>query len=119
MYVQLVIGTRIHSFRLEQGHGHSNLYRAMYAVKPLYLFPTGSIPLTSANVVKLLQQAPDVEALYGVPLALKLLAETPEGLQVLKGLKLVMFGGSACPDELGDLLVNEGVRLVGHYGLSK
>jgi hypothetical protein len=91
----------------------------MYAAKPLYLFPTGTIPLTSANVIKLLKQAPDVEALYGVPLALKLLAETPEGLQVLKDLKLVMFGGSPCPDELGDLLVNEGVRLVGHYGLSE
>lgn len=60
-----------------------------------------------------------MEALYGVPLALKLLAETPEGLQVLKDLKLVTFGGSPCPDELGDLLVNEGVRLVGHYGLSE
>jgi hypothetical protein len=39
-------------------------------------------------------------------------AETMEGLQVLKSLKLVMFGGSACPDELRDLLVNEGVRVL-------
>lgn len=30
------------------------------------------------------------------------------GLQVLKCLKLVMFGGSPCPDELGDFLVSEG-----------
>ncbi|KAG1723799.1 putative aminoadipate reductase [Suillus lakei] len=111
--------TSLSTLPLYHGHGHSNLYRAMYAAKSLYLFPTGSIPLTSANVIKLLKQAPDVEALYGVPLALKLLAETPEGLQVLKGLKLVMFGGSACPDELGDFLVNEGVRLVGHYGLTE
>ena len=29
-----------------------------------------------------------------------------------------MFGGSPCPDELGDFLVSEGVPLVGHYGLS-
>ncbi|KAG2150554.1 L-aminoadipate-semialdehyde dehydrogenase [Suillus clintonianus] len=111
--------TSLTTLPLYHGHGHSNLYRAIYSAKPLYLFPTGSIPLTSANVIKLLKQAPDVEALYGVPLALKLLAETPEGLQVLKGLKLVMFGGSACPDELGDFLVNEGVRLVGHYGLTE
>ncbi|OAX43282.1 L-aminoadipate-semialdehyde dehydrogenase [Rhizopogon vinicolor AM-OR11-026] len=111
--------TSLTTLPLYHGHGHSNLYRAISAAKPLYLFPTGSIPLTSANVIKLLKQAPDVEALYGVPLALKLLAETPEGLQVLRGLKLVTFGGSACPDELGDLLVNEGVRLVGHYGLTE
>ncbi|KAH7888517.1 L-aminoadipate-semialdehyde dehydrogenase, partial [Phlebopus sp. FC_14] len=104
---------------LYHGHGHSNLLRAWYAAKPLYLFPTGSIPLTSANVIKLLAQAPDIQTLYGVPLALKLLSETPEGLEVLRGLKLVMFGGSPCPDELGDLLVSEGVRLVGHYGLTE
>ncbi|KAG1732264.1 putative aminoadipate reductase [Suillus paluster] len=111
--------TSLTTLPLYHGHGHSNLYRAIYAAKPLYLFPTGSIPLTSANVIKLLKQAPDVEALYGVPLALKLMAETPEGLRVLRDLKLVMFGGSACPDELGDFLVNEGVRLVGHYGLTE
>ena len=29
-----------------------------------------------------------------------------------------MFGGSPCPDELGDFLVSEGVPLVGHFGLS-
>ncbi|KAG6378293.1 hypothetical protein JVT61DRAFT_14008 [Boletus reticuloceps] len=63
---------------LLQGHGHSNLYRAWYAATPLYLFPTGSIPLTSANIIKLLSQAQDIQALYGVPFALKLLAETPE-----------------------------------------
>ncbi|KIJ67974.1 hypothetical protein HYDPIDRAFT_83419 [Hydnomerulius pinastri MD-312] len=111
--------TSLTTLPLYHGHGHSNLYRAWYAAKPLYLFPTGSIPLTSANVIKLLAQAPDVQALYGVPLALKLLAETPEGLEVLRSLKLVMFGGSPCPDELGDLLVSEGVRLVGHYGLTE
>ncbi|KAG0707371.1 L-aminoadipate-semialdehyde dehydrogenase, partial [Suillus ampliporus] len=111
--------TSLTTLPLYHGHGHSNLYRAIYSAKPLYLFPTGSIPLTSANVIKLLKQAPDVEALFGVPLALKLLAETLEGLQVLRGLKLVMFGGSACPDELGDFLVSEGVPLVGHYGLTE
>ncbi|KAG1723800.1 hypothetical protein EDB19DRAFT_1915911 [Suillus lakei] len=101
------------------GQGHLNFYRAMYAAKPLYLFPTGVISLTSANVMKLFKQAPDVEALFCVPLALKLMTETPEGLQILKSLKLVVFGGSACPEELGDFLVNEGVRLVGRYGLSE
>ncbi|KAG1862517.1 L-aminoadipate-semialdehyde dehydrogenase [Suillus subalutaceus] len=111
--------TTLTTLPLYHGHGHSNVYRAIYSAKPLYLFPTGSIPLTSANVIRLLKQAPDVESLSGVPLALKILAETTEGLQILKSLKLVMFGGSACPDKLGDFLVNEGVRLVGHYGLTE
>ena len=82
------------------------------------MFPTASIPLTSANIIKLLSQVPDIEAFHGVPFAFKLLAETPEGVQVLKRLKQVMFGGSPCPDELGDFLVSEGIPLVGHYGLS-
>ncbi|KAG2036041.1 L-aminoadipate-semialdehyde dehydrogenase [Suillus americanus] len=111
--------TTLTTLPLYHAHGHCNLHRAFYSAKPLYLFPTGSIPLTSANVIKLIKQAPDVELLSGVPLALKILAETTEGLQILKSLKLVMFGGSACPDKLGDFLVNEGVRLVGHYGLTE
>ncbi|KAG1862520.1 L-aminoadipate-semialdehyde dehydrogenase [Suillus subalutaceus] len=111
--------TTLTTLPLYHAHGHCILHRAIYSTKPLYLFPTGSIPLTSANVIRLLKQAPDVELLSGVPLALKLLAETTEGLQILKSLKLVLFGGSACPDKLGDFLVNEGVRLVGHYGLTE
>lgn len=53
---------------------------------------------------------------YGVPYALKLLAESSHGLAVLRNLKIVMYGGSACPDELGNLLVKNGVNLVSHYG---
>ena len=101
-----------------QDHGRSNLLRAWYAAKPLYLSPTGAIALTSANIIKLLSQAPDIQGFYGVPFPLKLLVETPEDLQVLKRLKLVMFGGSPCPDELGDFLVSEAVPLVAHYRLS-
>ena len=82
------------------------------------MFPTGSIPLTSANILKLISQATDIQAFNGVPFSLRLLAETREGLEVLKGLKVVTFSGSACPDELGDLLVSNGVPLVAHYGLS-
>ena len=56
------------------------------------------------------------EIFYGVPYALKLLAESDEGISVLSELKAVMFGGSACPDSLGDRLVNNGVNLISHYG---
>ena len=30
-----------------------------------------------------------------------------------------MFGGSACPDALGNLLTERGVRLVSHYGMTE
>ena len=51
-----------------------------------------------------------------MPYALKLLSESDEGIELLRQLKIVMYGGSACPDTLGDLLVSNGVNLVGHYG---
>jgi hypothetical protein len=56
------------------------------------------------------------EIFYGVPYALKLLSESGEGICLLRQLKVVMYGGSACPDDLGSKLVNDGVNLVGHYG---
>lgn len=49
----------------------------------------------------------------------KLLAESEEGIRILASMKLCLFGGSPCPDELGDKLVAAGVRLVGHYGLTE
>jgi hypothetical protein len=51
-----------------------------------------------------------------VPYALKLLGETSIGIQTLAKLKVVMFGGSACPDALGEKLVDAGVNLISHYG---
>lgn len=58
----------------------------------------------------------DFEIFYGVPYALKLLSETQDGLELLQKLKIVMFGGSSCPDALGDKLVENGVPVVSHYG---
>lgn len=61
-------------------------------------------------------QSHDFEIFYGVPYALKLLAESKEGIAALANLKAVMFGGSSCPDSLGNLLVENGVYLISHYG---
>ncbi|PNP49986.1 hypothetical protein THARTR1_09317 [Trichoderma harzianum] len=64
-------------------------------------------------------QANHFEIFYGVPYALKLLSETQKGISVLQELKVVMYGGSACPDDLGNLLVENGVNLIGHYGATE
>lgn len=37
-------------------------------------------------------------------------------LYSLAKLQVVMSGGSACPDSLGDRLVDAGVNLISHYG---
>ena len=51
-----------------------------------------------------------------MPYVLKLLAEKREGIEVLKKCKVVSTSGSRCPDELGDLLVNEGIYFGTAFG---
>ncbi|KAI5478357.1 hypothetical protein MNV49_005208 [Pseudohyphozyma bogoriensis] len=102
---------------LYHNHGHSCLYRAFHSNKPLWLFPASDLPLTTSNVLGILEQ-PEVhaQALYGVPYVYKLLGESPEGIKKLQAFELCLFGGSAMPSELGDQLVDAGIKLVGHYG---
>ena len=99
---------------LYHNHGIGNMFRAIYSQKPLHLY-NADLPLTHDHLVKVMQEE-SFEIFYGVPFALKLLSESEEGIRVLQNLKVVMYGGSACPDDLGDMLVERGVNLVGHYG---
>ncbi|EFQ33799.1 male sterility protein [Colletotrichum graminicola M1.001] len=102
---------------LYHNHGICNLYRAVYSGKPIHLY-NADLPLTQEHLSSIMRKH-NFEIFYGVPYALKLLAETEEGMDLLRQLKIVMYGGSACPDGLGDALVNNGVNLVGHYGATE
>ncbi|GAA5820969.1 hypothetical protein JCM11251_001899 [Rhodosporidiobolus azoricus] len=105
---------------LYHNHGHSCFWRALYSCKILWLFPASDLPLTAPNVMRILEQPQvQVDALFGVPYIYKMLEESPEGLARLKQFKLCLFGGSAMPTELGDRLVDAGVRLAGHYGATE
>lgn len=99
---------------LYHNHGICNLYRAIYSGKSIHLY-NADLPLTREHLTGIMRKH-NFEIFYGVPYALKLLAEADEGMALLRQLKIVMYGGSACPDDLGDTLVNNGVNLVGHYG---
>lgn len=99
---------------LFHNHGISNMFRAIHSARPIHLY-NAELPLTREHLTTILARY-GFEIFYGVPYALKLLAETDEGIRLLRDLKIVMYGGSACPDTLGDQLVREGVNLVGHYG---
>lgn len=83
-------------------------------MKEIYMY-NANLPLTSKNLLQTFQEN-DFEIFYSVPYALKLFGETDAGIKALAKLKIVMFGGSACPDALGDRLVENGVNLVSHYG---
>ncbi|KAF8511947.1 L-aminoadipate-semialdehyde dehydrogenase [Hysterangium stoloniferum] len=105
---------------LYHNHGHSNFYRAMHAGKPIFLFPTGLIPLTKDAIVSLLN-SPDcnAEAFHAVPYILNILAESEEGINILRRMKAVMSAGSALPDAIGDRLVDVGVNLVVQMGTTE
>ncbi|KAK6086972.1 male sterility protein [Seiridium cupressi] len=102
---------------LYHNHGICNLYRAIWSRKPIHLY-NADLPLTSDFLIRIMR-AHKFEIFYGVPYALKLMAEADEGLNLLAQLRTVMYGGSACPDDLGDLLVDHGVNLISHYGATE
>lgn len=99
---------------LYHNHGLSSFFRAVYSGKEISLF-NANLPLSGPNLIEAMH-AVNPESFFGVPYALKLLSETDSGVEMLKRCKLVLFGGSSCPDDLGDRLVAAGVYLVGHYG---
>lgn len=103
---------------LFHAHGISCLFRAVHSQKLIYMY-NASLPLTATALLATLKEHPEIEILYAVPYALKLLSESEEGLRAMAPLELVMFGGSSCPKPIGDTLVQNGVRLVSHYGTTE
>lgn len=103
---------------LFHAHGISCLFRAIHSQKLIYMY-NASLPLTATSLLATLKEHTDIQVLYAVPYALKLLSESDEGLKSMAPLELVMFGGSSCPKPIGDTLVQNGVRLVSHYGTTE
>lgn len=99
---------------LYHNHGLSVLFRGLVAGNKISMY-NANLPLSGSTLVESMR-ATQPESLHCVPYALKLMAETEGGIEELKKLKMVMFGGSSCPDELGDKLTEAGVYLVGQYG---
>ncbi|KAK5062716.1 hypothetical protein LTR84_004790 [Exophiala bonariae] len=94
--------------------GISNVLRGFTAIKKIYIY-SASLPLTSQNLLQVMRRH-KFEIFITVPYALKLLSETQEGIDALAAMKMVQFGGSACPDVLGNRLTEGGVKLISHYG---
>jgi acyl-CoA synthetase (AMP-forming)/AMP-acid ligase II len=99
---------------LYHAHGLSSFFRAISSGKQIHLY-NASLPLAKQHIIDIMRNN-RFEIFYGVPYALKLLAESTEGIELLASCKIVMFGGSSCPDSLGDKLVENGVNLVSHFG---
>lgn len=102
---------------LFHSHALMELGRAFYTRATAYL-GNHSLPVTYQNLLRALQ-ASKPQQFSAVPYVIKLLAEKPEGIHELAQPKLVLYGGSSCPDDLGDRLVTQGVNLVGNYGATE
>ena len=72
-------------------------------------------PLTKRNLLATLRRVLP-ELFFCVPYVLKLLADEEDGIEALGAVELIMYGGSACPDDLGDGLVRRGVNICANYG---
>lgn len=99
---------------LFHSQGFYEMFRTIYSKKPIYLC-NYTIPHTRQGLTAQLQHVKP-EIFYCVPYLLKLLCETDEGISELAKVKLVLYAGSGCPDDVGDLLVSRGVNLTQNYG---
>ncbi|KAI8941639.1 hypothetical protein NX059_002852 [Plenodomus lindquistii] len=100
-------------------HSHCfyETFRSIYSGKPIY-YCNYALPLTKRSVMAMLERSkPDL--FHCVPYVLKLLAESDDGIAALAKVDFVIFAGSACPDDLGDKLVRQGVNLNANYGATE
>lgn len=103
--------------------GLADCFRAWASGAAVWFFPEGAAPTTAANVTRAVDHARRVGAETGpiayftaVPYVLQMLAETDDGVALLRSMALVGVGGAALPAAVGDGLVARGVRLVSRLG---
>lgn len=106
----LVLSTvpNFHSF------GIGSYIRALRCASHLFLL-NGDRPVTAGIVWKALDTT-GARILHTVPYTLKFFAEMEGGPERLAALDQVFVGGSAAPDDLGDMLVRTGIKLYNGYG---
>ncbi|KAF1836439.1 acetyl-CoA synthetase-like protein [Decorospora gaudefroyi] len=97
--------------------GFYETFRSIYSGKPMY-YVNYNYAITKQKLLATIEHVkPDL--LFCVPYVLKLLADSDQGLNVLADIDLIMYGGSACPDDLGDKLVKHGINLCANYGATE
>jgi acyl-coenzyme A synthetase/AMP-(fatty) acid ligase len=95
-------------------YGLTTVFTALWRGTSVSFLDAGA-PITGPSIMRAMK-AVRPETVYCVPYALKLLAETPGGVDELRRAQSVMYSGAACPKHLGDQLVREGVNLAGTFG---
>ncbi|KAI0083934.1 acetyl-CoA synthetase-like protein [Irpex rosettiformis] len=98
--------------------GSADLLRSMNALSILYLF-SSTHSMTAASIIGAVSACPNNAAFLSVPYILKMLAEDTEGLKMLQRMDLVSVGGAPLPEQLGDEMVQQGIKLVSRLGSSE
>jgi acyl-CoA synthetase (AMP-forming)/AMP-acid ligase II len=112
-----ILGPGLHNINplpLYHLHGISTMVQAMY-LKSKANMCSASMPLTADNLINAIETVRP-EIIHAVPYTLGLLAEQRRGIAYLKAAQCVTSGGAHTPDELGDRLTREGVRLGISFG---
>ncbi|KAL7266345.1 hypothetical protein RUND412_011110, partial [Rhizina undulata] len=99
---------------LFHAYGVISLFAGIHSGRKVTMY-NADLPLTASNMIAT-WNATKPQVFYSVPYALKLLSEAEGGIEMLKEAKLVTFAGSSCPEEVGNILVKAGVKLVSFYG---
>lgn len=94
--------------------GFYETFRAVYSGKPMF-YVNYNFPLTAQNLLDTIEHV-EPDLLLCVPYVLKLLASSDDGVRSLAKIDLILYGGSACPDDLGDRLVKAGVNICANFG---
>ena len=94
--------------------GMNSYMQAIHRRKTIYAM-SGYTPQTH-NTLTAAIKAANPEIVWTVPYVLKLLAEKPDGIEVMKNCRFVSSGGSKLPDELGDMLTDAGVHIGMQFG---
>lgn len=97
--------------------GFASVFRTMSKRGILYMYDH-TLPLTSRHLLEAMEVV-NPEVFFGVPYALKLLAESEKGIETLAACESVIVSGSACPDNLGNQLVERGVHLIATFGATE
>lgn len=98
-------------------YGVSTMLQAMYPGKKANMYNV-LMPLTAENLLATIE-AVQPQAIHLVPYALGLLAEQPRGVEALQRCRMVTAAGARTPDELGDRLVRQGVKLGVVFGTTE
>ena len=95
-------------------YGIVTTFQAFWKRKTCFAW-NARLPMTGPGLISALQ-ASSPESMRTVPYILQLLADAEGGIEVLKPCKSIVVGGAQCPDELGDKLASQGVRIGVSFG---